>query len=86
MVKGAASSSSSSSAATTSTPTGGAAPRQQLPTMQTGQLPSDPSLRLVAPRRHSRLPGVLRQREATELLDTAAVAADDEDDVELVID
>ncbi|KAG6875716.1 hypothetical protein C0993_007810 [Termitomyces sp. T159_Od127] len=46
MVKGAAASSSSSSSATTSTPAGGATARQQLPTMQTGQLPSDPLTQL----------------------------------------
>jgi integrase/recombinase XerC len=47
----------------------------------TGRIPTDPSLRLVAPRRHSTLPGVLRQGEATELLDLAAVRADDEDPI-----
>ena len=47
----------------------------------TGRIPTDPSLRLVAPRRHSTLPDVLRQGEATELLDVAAVRADDEDPI-----
>lgn len=39
---------------------------------RTGRLPVDPSLRLVAPRRLRTLPGVLRQREAGELLAQAA--------------
>ncbi|MFC7596890.1 tyrosine recombinase XerC [Terrabacter sp. GCM10028922] len=47
----------------------------------TGRIPSDPSLRLVAPKRHSTLPGVLRQGEATELLELAATRADDEDPI-----
>ena len=46
---------------------------------RTGRIPADPSLRLVAPRRNRALPGVLRQGEASELLDVAAVAADDAD-------
>ena len=49
----------------------------------TGRIDSDPSLRLVAPRRTRTLPGVLRQDEATGLLDVAAVAADDDDPVHL---
>ena len=47
----------------------------------TGRIDSDPSLRLVAPRRTRTLPGVLRQDEATGLLDVAAVAADDDDPI-----
>ena len=46
---------------------------------RTGRIPADPSLRLTAPRRHRTLPGVLRADEAAELLDVAAVAADDDD-------
>ncbi|MCU1538431.1 MAG: tyrosine recombinase XerC subunit [Humibacillus sp.] len=46
---------------------------------RTGRLAADPSLRLVAPKRRSSLPGVLKQAEATELLDVAAVRADDAD-------
>ncbi|KAG6889255.1 hypothetical protein C0995_002468 [Termitomyces sp. Mi166 len=57
MVKGAASSSSSSSA-TTSTQDGGSAPRQQLPTMQTGQLPSDPLTQLNSHRGWGAMAGV----------------------------
>lgn len=49
----------------------------------TGRIDSDPSLRLVAPRRTRTLPGVLRQDEATGLLDVAAIAADDDDPVHL---
>lgn len=48
---------------------------------RTGRIPADPSLRLVAPRRNTALPGVLRAGEAAELLDVAAVAADDDDPV-----
>lgn len=40
-------------------------------------LPADPALRLVSPRSHRSLPGVLKEAEATSLLDVAAVAADD---------
>ena len=47
----------------------------------TGRIPTDPSLRLVAPKRHATLPGVLRQGEATEMLDLAATRADDDDPV-----
>ena len=47
----------------------------------TGRIDSDPSLRLVAPRRTRTLPGVLRQDEASGLLELAAVAADDDDPV-----
>ncbi len=46
---------------------------------RTGRIPLDPSLRLVAPRRNATLPGVLRQGEATDLLEVAALAADDDD-------
>ena len=48
---------------------------------RTGRIAADPSLRLVAPRRGGRLPAVLKQADATKLLDVAAVAADDEDPV-----
>ncbi|KAH0581185.1 hypothetical protein H2248_012306 [Termitomyces sp. 'cryptogamus'] len=58
MVKGAASSSSSSSSATTSTQAGGVSPRQQLPTMQTGQLPSDPLTQLNSHRGWGAMAGV----------------------------
>jgi integrase/recombinase XerC len=47
----------------------------------TGRIPTDPSLRLVAPRRHSALPDVLKQAEAGQLLDVAAVRADDADPI-----
>ena len=47
----------------------------------TGRMPADPSLRLVAPKRTRTLPGVLKQAEADELLDLAAVRADDQDPV-----
>ena len=47
----------------------------------TGRIPTDPSLRLVAPKRHATLPGVLRQGEATEMLDLAATRADDDDPI-----
>jgi integrase/recombinase XerC len=47
--------------------------------VRTGRMPTDPSLRLVAPRRGGRLPAVLRQAQAAQLLDIAAVAADDDD-------
>jgi integrase/recombinase XerC len=50
-------------------------------TLRTGRTSTDPSLRLVAPRRSSRLPGVLRTGQAGALLDVAAVAADDLDPV-----
>lgn len=48
---------------------------------RTGRVQSDPSLRLVAPGKDKHLPGVLRAPQATELMDLAAVAADDEDPV-----
>lgn len=44
---------------------------------QTGRVAVDPSLRLTAPRKHRVLPAVLAQRDATELLDVAAVSSDD---------
>jgi len=48
---------------------------------RTGRVTADPSLRLVAPRRRGRLPAVLRQGDAAQLLDVAAIAADDEDPI-----
>lgn len=48
---------------------------------RTGRLAADPSLRLVAPKRHSTLPDVLAPADAERLLDVAAVASDDEDPV-----
>lgn len=48
-----------------------------------GLVDLDPSLRLVAPRRNRHLPGVLRQVDATGLMDVAAVAADDADPAHL---
>jgi integrase/recombinase XerC len=50
---------------------------------RTGRIPSDPSLRLVAPKRQQHLPAVLKQAEASALLDVAAVASDDQDPVHL---
>ena len=50
---------------------------------RTGRIPTDPSVRLVAPKRQRHLPGVLKQGEASALLDVAAVAADDEDPMHL---
>jgi len=50
---------------------------------RTGVIATDPSLRLVSPQRLKTLPGVLKQDEASALLDVAAVAADDEDPVHL---
>ncbi len=47
----------------------------------TGRIPADPSLRLVAPKRQSTLPSVLKQGEAGELLDVVAVRADDADPI-----
>ncbi len=49
--------------------------------VRTGHLDADPSLRLVAPKRTRSLPGVLKQSEATALLDLAAVRADDADPI-----
>ncbi|MFK5689993.1 tyrosine recombinase XerC [Ornithinimicrobium sp. LYQ92] len=48
-----------------------------------GRIPTDPSLRLVAPGKEKHLPGVLRRPQAEELMDLAAVAADDDDPVHL---
>ncbi|MEO7449064.1 MAG: tyrosine-type recombinase/integrase, partial [Humibacillus sp.] len=48
---------------------------------RTGRIATDPALRLVAPKRRSTLPGVLKQTEAAALLDVAAVRADDADPV-----
>ncbi|MDV3221641.1 tyrosine recombinase XerC [Intrasporangium sp.] len=48
---------------------------------RTRRIESDPSLRLVAPRRGATLPGVLKQGEAGAMLDVAAVRADDEDPI-----
>ncbi len=50
---------------------------------RTGRIPVDPSIRLTAPMRHQTLPPVLTQRDASALLDLAAVAADDADPVHL---
>ncbi|WP_414695789.1 tyrosine recombinase XerC [Pedococcus sp.] len=50
---------------------------------RTGRVAADPSLRLVAPKRQQHLPGVLKQAEATALLDVAAVASDDLDPLHL---
>ncbi|XVX22139.1 tyrosine recombinase XerC [Actinomycetota bacterium] len=50
---------------------------------RTGAVAKDPALRLVAPKKVKSLPGVLKQGEATSLLDVAAVAADDGDPVSL---
>lgn len=47
----------------------------------TGRLAADPSLRLVAPKKIKTLPGVLKQNEARDLLDVAAIASDDDDPV-----
>ena len=51
--------------------------------VRTGRITRDPSLRLVAPRRSTTLPGVLRQREAADLLEVAATAADDDDPIHI---
>ncbi|MFW5469030.1 tyrosine recombinase XerC [Knoellia sp. CPCC 206435] len=48
-----------------------------------GHVDPDPSLRLVAPKRHRTLPPVLARDDAADLLDVAAVAADDDDPVHL---
>lgn len=50
---------------------------------RTGRIPVDPSLRLAAPSRTGSLPEVLKQGQASALLDVAAVASDDEDPVHL---
>lgn len=46
---------------------------------RSGRVAADPSLRLMAPRRHSTLPPVLRVDEATTLMEVAGLAADDGD-------
>ena len=48
---------------------------------RTGRISSDPALRLGAPRKGRTLPGVLKPGEANQLMDLAAVAADDADPV-----
>ena len=48
-----------------------------------GHVDPDPSLRLVAPKRHRTLPPVLARDDAADLLDIAAVAADDDGPVHL---
>ena len=48
-----------------------------------GLLPSDPGDRLATPAAHRTLPGVLKQSEASALLDIATVAADDGDPLHL---
>ncbi len=48
---------------------------------RTGRVVTDPSVRLVAPRRTKTLPGVLKQQEASALLDLAATRADDADPI-----
>ena len=48
-----------------------------------GHVDADPSLRLVAPKRHRTLPPVLAKDHAAGLLDVATVAADDGDPVHL---
>ena len=50
---------------------------------RTGRIAADPSLRLAAPKRQQHLPGVLKQAEASALLDVAAVASDDQDPMHL---
>lgn len=50
---------------------------------RSGRVATDPSVRLVAPKRPRTLPDVLRQEEARGLLDVAAVAADDGDPLHL---
>ncbi len=50
---------------------------------RTGRIPVDPSLRLSAPRRQQHLPAVLKQGEATSLLDLAAISSDDGDPLAL---
>nr|WP_202881337.1 tyrosine recombinase XerC [Pedococcus badiiscoriae] len=50
---------------------------------RTGRIEQDPSLRLAAPKRAGHLPEVLRQSDATALMDIAAVASDDQDPMHL---
>ncbi|MEO6996567.1 MAG: tyrosine recombinase XerC [Terracoccus sp.] len=47
----------------------------------TARIRRSPAIRLVAPKRGSSLPGVLKHDEANRLLDVAAVRADDDDPV-----
>ena len=42
---------------------------------RTGRVAVDPSLRLLSPKRHRALPGVLRQRDATDLMSVADASA-----------
>lgn len=51
--------------------------------VRTGRISTDPSLRLVSPRRDRHLPAVLRESDAKALLDVAAVASDDQDPIHL---
>ncbi|MGC5584022.1 tyrosine recombinase XerC [Ornithinimicrobium sp. W1679] len=50
---------------------------------RSGRTAQDPAVRLVAPGRDASLPGVLRAEQAQQLMDLAAVAADDDDPVHL---
>lgn len=50
---------------------------------RSGRMATDPSLRLVAPKRHTTLPDVLAAKDAAALLAVAAVASDDEDPVHI---
>lgn len=47
----------------------------------TGRIPTNPGIRLVAPKRTGTLPGVLKAQEAAALLDLSAVRADDADPI-----
>lgn len=51
--------------------------------VRAGHVDTDPSLRLVAPKRHRTLPPVLAKDDAAGLLHVAAVAADDDDPLHL---
>ncbi len=51
--------------------------------VRTQRIAVDPSLRLVAPKRIGHLPEVLRQGDATALMDVAALASDDQDPIHL---
>lgn len=50
---------------------------------RTGQIETDPALRLASPKRQHSLPDVLSRESVTAVLDIAAVAADDEDPIHL---
>ena len=50
---------------------------------RTGVIATDPSLRLVAPRRAKHLPEVLKEQQARALMEVAAVASDDQDPMHL---